>query len=164
MLLYIKQTSQKYLLYSTGNYIQYFVISYKGKESEREQIYVCITESLFLHLKLTQHCKSTILQLKKEKLSANVIHLSIHPKVFIEWLSCTGECVRNCGSVMKTGAVRGPRNLRDGVNLFLCLCLTRVYSSNFNRSSSVNHLPTACGFSARARLWAKLSRTGEPEA
>ena len=34
------------LLYSTENYTQYFVITYKGKESEKEYIYVCITESL----------------------------------------------------------------------------------------------------------------------
>ena len=27
------------LLYSTGNYTQYFVITYKGKESEKEYIY-----------------------------------------------------------------------------------------------------------------------------
>ena len=28
------------------NYIQYLVITYNGKESEKEYIYVCITESL----------------------------------------------------------------------------------------------------------------------
>ena len=27
------------LLYNTGNYIQYFIITYKGKESEKEYIY-----------------------------------------------------------------------------------------------------------------------------
>ena len=31
-LLYIKQMTSKDLLYSTGNYTQYLVISYKGKE------------------------------------------------------------------------------------------------------------------------------------
>ena len=30
----------KALLYSTGNYTQYLVITYNGKESEREYIYV----------------------------------------------------------------------------------------------------------------------------
>ena len=39
----------KDLPYSTGNYTQYFVITYKEKESEKEYIYiymyVCITES-----------------------------------------------------------------------------------------------------------------------
>ena len=32
----------KDLLYSTGSYTQYFVITYKGKESEEEHIYICI--------------------------------------------------------------------------------------------------------------------------
>ena len=35
-LLYIKQINNKDLLYSTGNYTQCFVISYKGKESEKK--------------------------------------------------------------------------------------------------------------------------------
>ena len=35
-LLYIKYINNKALLYSTGNYIEYFVIIYKGKESEKE--------------------------------------------------------------------------------------------------------------------------------
>ena len=39
MLLYIKQIN-KDLLYSTENYIQYLVIIYNGKESEKE--YVCV--------------------------------------------------------------------------------------------------------------------------
>ena len=34
-LLYIKQITNKDLPYSTGNYTQYFVITYKGKESEK---------------------------------------------------------------------------------------------------------------------------------
>ena len=34
---YIEITN-KDLLYSTGNYTQYFVITYKGKESEKEYI------------------------------------------------------------------------------------------------------------------------------
>ena len=32
----------KDLLYSTGNYSQYFVIIYKGKESEKENIYIYV--------------------------------------------------------------------------------------------------------------------------
>ena len=43
--IYIKQISNKDLLYNTGNYIQYLVITYNGKESGRE--YICITESLY---------------------------------------------------------------------------------------------------------------------
>ena len=42
---YIKQLNNKDLLYSTGNYTQYSIITYNGKESEKESIcmYVCIT-------------------------------------------------------------------------------------------------------------------------
>ena len=35
----IYKIDNKDLLYSTGNYTQYFVIKYKGKESEKECIY-----------------------------------------------------------------------------------------------------------------------------
>ena len=38
-LLYVKQISNKDLLYSTGNCIQYRVINYNGKESEKN-IYI----------------------------------------------------------------------------------------------------------------------------
>ena len=34
-LLYVKQINDKDLLFSTGNYTQYFVITYKRKESEK---------------------------------------------------------------------------------------------------------------------------------
>ena len=49
ILLYIKQIASKDLLYSTGNYIQYFVINHNGKESEKGiyiyiSIYTCILE------------------------------------------------------------------------------------------------------------------------
>ena len=49
---HIKTASlNKDLLYSTGNYIQYLVIPYNGKESEKEHIhsyvYEWITESFF---------------------------------------------------------------------------------------------------------------------
>ena len=37
---YIKQIANKDLVYSTGNSTQYSVITYMGKESEKEQIYV----------------------------------------------------------------------------------------------------------------------------
>ena len=36
-LLYIEQINNKVLLYSTGNSTQYFIITYKGKESEKQQ-------------------------------------------------------------------------------------------------------------------------------
>ena len=51
----------KNLLYSTGNCIQYLVITYSGKESEN--VYM-LTELLCCNLKLTKYCESTILQLK----------------------------------------------------------------------------------------------------
>ena len=54
--IYMKYINNKDLLYSRGNYTQHFVITYKGKESEE---YIHVIES---HLKLTQHCKPTILQ------------------------------------------------------------------------------------------------------
>ena len=46
-------------MYSTGTYIQYLVITYNGKESEKECVYM---SHFAVHLK---HCKSTILQFKK---------------------------------------------------------------------------------------------------
>ena len=36
----IKQIMNKKLLYSTGNYAQYFVMTYKEKENEKEYIYI----------------------------------------------------------------------------------------------------------------------------
>ena len=57
-LLYREWMNNKVLLYSTGNNIQYLVITCNGKESEKEYIYL---NHFAVHLKLTQHCKSTIL-------------------------------------------------------------------------------------------------------
>ena len=41
-LMYIKQIINKDLLYTTGNSTQYSVITYMGKESEKEWIYVYV--------------------------------------------------------------------------------------------------------------------------
>ena len=41
-LLYIKQITNKDLLYSTGNSTKYSVMTYMGKESKREWIYVYV--------------------------------------------------------------------------------------------------------------------------
>ena len=43
-LLYVKQINinNKDLLYSTGDYIQYLLITYNGKESEKEYTYIYI--------------------------------------------------------------------------------------------------------------------------
>ena len=38
-ILYIKKINNEDLLYSTGSYIQYLVITYNGKESEKEYRY-----------------------------------------------------------------------------------------------------------------------------
>ena len=40
--LYIKQITNKDLLHSTGNFIQYSVMTYMGKESKKEWIYVYV--------------------------------------------------------------------------------------------------------------------------
>ena len=62
-LLYIKQRTNKDLLQSTGNSTQSSVMGYRGKESKKEWIYVYAQLIHFaVHLKLTQHCKSTVLQ------------------------------------------------------------------------------------------------------
>ena len=39
-LLYVKQINNKDLLYSTGNSPQYYVITYMGKDSEKEWTYI----------------------------------------------------------------------------------------------------------------------------
>ena len=40
----------KALLYSTGNPTQYSLITYKGKESEKEQIYACFICMFYMHV------------------------------------------------------------------------------------------------------------------
>ena len=42
--------NNKDLLYSTGNYTQYFVISYKGKEYEKENIYTYIYVCVYIYI------------------------------------------------------------------------------------------------------------------
>ena len=63
----IKEWKKKWLKKATdtGNSTQYSVTPCMGKESTKEdlQVYVQLTH-LAVHLKLTQHCKSTILQEK----------------------------------------------------------------------------------------------------
>ena len=43
-LLYLRQVTNKDLLYSTGNSTQYSVITYMGKESERVDVRMRITD------------------------------------------------------------------------------------------------------------------------
>ena len=59
--LYIKQVSNKDLLYSTGNYIQSPVINHNGKKYEKDYIYVGLSH-FAVQQKLIQHCQSNILQ------------------------------------------------------------------------------------------------------
>ena len=42
MLLYIKQMTNKDLLCSIENYTQYFIVTYKGRESEKGGVYICV--------------------------------------------------------------------------------------------------------------------------
>ena len=44
--LYTGWKNHKVLLYDTGNYIQYLIISHNGKEYEKKNVHVYITESL----------------------------------------------------------------------------------------------------------------------
>ena len=62
--------NNKVLLYSTGYDIQYSVINHNEKECGKD-VYVCIYMCVYIYIylnhfaiqqKLTQHCKSTILQ------------------------------------------------------------------------------------------------------
>ena len=62
-LLYIKYVTNGDLLYSTGNSSPYSVMTYMGKKSKKERLYVYVE---LIHSavqqKITQHCKSTLLQ------------------------------------------------------------------------------------------------------
>ena len=65
--LYTKQITNKDLLNTTGKHIQHLVITYHGKETEKEHIYMYIYTHTYpnhfsVPLKLTQHCKPTILE------------------------------------------------------------------------------------------------------
>ena len=63
----IDKINNKVLLYNTGNYIQYPVITIIEKNMKKE-FYIYIYSNHFaVHLKLTQHCKSPILQFKKKR-------------------------------------------------------------------------------------------------
>ena len=67
-----KWINNKHLLYSTGNYTRYLIITYNGKESEKEYVYICLYVYDFsVHLKLTQYCKSPIFLLKIKQLNVN---------------------------------------------------------------------------------------------
>ena len=53
-LLYIKQTTNKDLMYNTGNSIQYSAMAYMGKQSKKEQMCVYVLMTHFaIYQKLT---------------------------------------------------------------------------------------------------------------
>ena len=68
-------------MYSTGNCIQYLVITYNGKESEKQCVYVYIHTLFHIYIHISpnhfivhlKHCKSTVRQLKKNKFWINEI-------------------------------------------------------------------------------------------
>ena len=51
ILLYTKWVSNKDLLYSTGKSIQYSVIAYMVKESEKEHIYIYGLPPIYIYIK-----------------------------------------------------------------------------------------------------------------
>ena len=70
------------LLYSTGDFIQYPGINYSGKEYKKGYIYICVCVCVYIYIyiyiymqlehfavqqKLTEPCKSIILQLKNKE-------------------------------------------------------------------------------------------------
>ena len=59
---YIEWIKNKVLQYSTGNYIQYPVVNHNGKELEKSENIFVLLSHFTVQQKLTQHCKSTILQ------------------------------------------------------------------------------------------------------
>ena len=64
-LLYIKLINNKFLLYSTENYIQYLAINHNGKKMKNVHIYIYREREIELNhfavqQKLTQHYKSII--------------------------------------------------------------------------------------------------------
>ena len=46
----IYKINNKDLLYSTGNYIQYLIITYNRKESEKEYIHLCIYIYMYVYI------------------------------------------------------------------------------------------------------------------
>ena len=52
--------------YSTGNYIQYLVITYNGKESEKKYIYIYANQSILKEINLEYSLEGLMLKLKLE--------------------------------------------------------------------------------------------------
>ena len=56
-LLHIGWIDNKFLLHSTGSYVQNPVTNHNGKEYEKEHIFICITESLGYTIGINTNCK-----------------------------------------------------------------------------------------------------------
>ena len=92
-LLHLEWINNKALLYCTGNYIQYPVLNHNGKEYKK-RMYLCIKLSHFaVQQRSAQHCKSTILQLKKKNLCVGQINHVLWVKVS-PWASSSRPWVR----------------------------------------------------------------------
>ena len=64
-LLYIKQITNRHLLYSMKNYNQYFVITFKGKNLKRMYIYVYLYTyiGVYIHTYIYTHTHIIYVQL-----------------------------------------------------------------------------------------------------
>ena len=68
-LLYLKQITNKDILYKTRNSAQCYVVAWMGGEFRRERTHVHVWLRPFaVHLKLSQHCYSAIFQYKIKSL------------------------------------------------------------------------------------------------
>ena len=56
-LLYIKQLTNKDLLYSTGNSTQYLKTIFNGKESKKEDIYIYIYTHIYMYIYIAMKLK-----------------------------------------------------------------------------------------------------------
>ena len=53
-------------MYSTGKYIQAPGIDHDGKQYQKRNVYICMT-NFAVQQKLAQHCKSTVILTEKKK-------------------------------------------------------------------------------------------------
>ena len=61
LLLHLEWISNEVLLHSPGNYIQSPGTDHDGRQCAKQNVYMCMTGSLCLQHKVTQHYKSTII-------------------------------------------------------------------------------------------------------
>ena len=79
---------QQGLLYTTGNYTQYFVISYVGKESEKEYIYIYIYIYIYTHTHIYIYI---YIHTHIYIYSHTYTYIYIHHTPITESLCCTAE-------------------------------------------------------------------------